>query len=103
MVLCGALVHASPSTQQIEADGRGETISVTATAEMLVDPHTAWKVITDYDHLAEFIPSMRSSRVVRRDADRVLIEQSGEFSFLSSPTTTISRSSFLPCAARAWC
>jgi hypothetical protein len=82
MVLCGALVHASPSTQQIEADGRGETISVTATAEMLVDPHTAWKVITDYDHLAEFIPSMRSSRVVRRDADRVLIEQSGEFSFL---------------------
>ncbi|WP_157731142.1 SRPBCC family protein [Variovorax sp. HW608] len=83
MMLCGALcVHASPSTQQIEADGHGESISVTASAEMLVDPHTAWKVITDYDHLAEFIPSMRSSRVVRRDADRLLVEQTGEFSFL---------------------
>lgn len=82
-MLCGALcVHGFASTQQIEADGHGEAISVTATAEMLVDPHTAWKVITDYDRLAEFIPSMRSSRVVRRDADRLLIEQTGEFSFL---------------------
>jgi hypothetical protein len=82
-MLSGALcVHAAASTEQIETDGQGETISVTASADMLVDPHTAWKVITDYDHLAEFIPYMRSSRVVRRDADRLVVEQTGEFSFL---------------------
>ena len=80
-VLCG---QAAANAQQveIETDGQGEYITVTASAEMLVDPRTAWNVITDYDHLAEFIPYMGSSRVVRRDADQLLVEQTGEFSFL---------------------
>lgn len=66
----------------IETRGQGESITVTASAEMRVDPGTVWGVITDYDHLAEFIPSMRSSRVVRRAADHLLVEQTGEFGFL---------------------
>ena len=85
LTLAGVLcVQAAANAQQveIETDGQGEYITVTASAEMLVDPRTVWNVITDYDHLAEFIPYMRSSRVVQRDADRLLIEQTGEFSFL---------------------
>lgn len=84
-VLAGVLcIQAAANAQQVEirTDGQGESITVTASAEMRVDPLTAWKVITDYDHLAEFIPYMRSSRVLERDADRFMIEQTGEFSFL---------------------
>jgi ribosome-associated toxin RatA of RatAB toxin-antitoxin module len=85
LTLCAALcVHAAANAQhvEIETGGRGQYITVTASAEMQVDPRTVWNVITDYDHLAEFIPYMHSSRVLRRDADRLLIEQTGEFSFL---------------------
>jgi len=49
---------------------------------MQVDPRTVWAVISDYDRLAEFIPDMHSSRVIRRDGDQVLVEQTGEFGFL---------------------
>jgi hypothetical protein len=38
-------------------------------------------VLSDYDHLAQFIPDMKSSRVVSRDGNRVLVEQKGEFGF----------------------
>lgn len=75
----------SPAIAQqakVEARGEGESIHVTASAEIEADPRTVWNVITDYDHLAEFIPYVRSSRVVLRDGDRVVVEQSGEFTFL---------------------
>jgi len=85
LLLAGALcaqAAASVPQVEIETNGHGDYITVTASAEMLVDPRTAWAVITDYDHLADFIPYMLSSRVVLRDADRLVIEQTGEFSFL---------------------
>jgi len=66
----------------IEIVREGEFVSVRASAELKVNPRIAWEVLTDYDHLAEFIPDLRSSRVVRRTSDGVLVEQKGEFSFL---------------------
>jgi ribosome-associated toxin RatA of RatAB toxin-antitoxin module len=83
-MLAVALGATAATAQQVkvETHGDGEFISVTAFAEMRADPRTVWNVITDYDHLAEFVPYVRSSRVVRRDGDRVDIEQTGEFTFL---------------------
>lgn len=74
-----------PATAQrisIETSGQGDLVTVTASAEMQVDPRTVWNVISDYDHLAEFIPDLRSSRVVQRDGDRLIVEQTGKFGFL---------------------
>jgi carbon monoxide dehydrogenase subunit G len=73
---------ASVDRISVETDGQGELITVTASADMQVDPRTVWAVISDYDRLAEFIPGMRSSRVIQRDGDQVLVEQTGEFGFL---------------------
>src|SRR5256712_8229277 len=66
----------------IEIAREGEFVSVRASAELKASPRIAWEVLTDYDHLAEFIPDVRSSRVLRRDPDGVLVEQKGEFGFL---------------------
>jgi len=54
---------------------------VSATAVMKVDPHVAWAVLSDYDHLAKFIPDMKSSRVIWRDGNRVRVEQKGDVGF----------------------
>jgi ribosome-associated toxin RatA of RatAB toxin-antitoxin module len=48
---------------------------------MQVDARIAWEVLSDYDHLAQFIPDMKCSRVVSRSGDRVVVEQKGEFGF----------------------
>ena len=60
---------------------KGEYITVNASARMQVDARIAWEVLSDYDHLAQFIPDMKSSRVVSRSGDRVLVEQKGDFGF----------------------
>lgn len=81
---CAPCTWTAAEAQQvrIESAGQGEGVVVTAFADMQVDPRTAWSVISDYDHLAEFIPDMQSSRVVRRDGDRLLVDQAGHFGFL---------------------
>ena len=55
---------------------------MTASAEMQVDPRTVWSVITDYDHLAEFIPYMRSSA---RKHGRPMLEPESHLERLREP------------------
>ncbi|HJS01824.1 MAG TPA: SRPBCC family protein [Variovorax sp.] len=85
LVLTGTLAAQSAIAAgqiRFETDHEGELITITASADMEVEARTVWAVISDYDNLADFIPHMRSSRVLRRDGDQVLIEQTGEFGFL---------------------
>lgn len=80
-----AFSRASASADQlfdVASDATGEGITIRASADMQADPRTVLDVITDYDHLARFIPHMRISRVVQRDAQQVIVEQAGELSFL---------------------
>lgn len=80
-----AFSRASASADQqfdVASDATGEGITIRASADMQADPRTVLDVITDYDHLARFIPYMRISRVVQRDAQQVIVEQAGELNFL---------------------
>ena len=60
----------------------GDSFEVEATAEIEADVADAWKVLTAYDRLAEFIPGMQESRVASRDGSRVVVDQRGEASLL---------------------
>jgi carbon monoxide dehydrogenase subunit G len=73
---------ASAQELSIETSGQGGAITVTASADMHVQLGTAWSVISDYDHLADFVPDMHSSRVVQRNGDQLVVEQTGAFGFL---------------------
>ncbi len=66
----------------IDTERDGDYVTVAATADMAVEPRIAWEVLSDYDHLADFIPDMKSSRVVSRSGNSVRVEQKGEFGFL---------------------
>ena len=76
------LVHAA-GAEAIEThiERQGEYITVNASALLQVDARIAWEVLSDYDHLAQFIPDVKSSRVVSRGGNRLLVEQKGEFGF----------------------
>lgn len=63
--------------------GRGaEGIRIDAHADVDAPPSIAWAVLSDYDHLAEFVPHMRVSRVVSRPGEPLRIEQRGETRWL---------------------
>jgi carbon monoxide dehydrogenase subunit G len=79
------LLPAWPACAQevsVETSRQGEFIIIEASADLQADVRTIWQVLTDYDHLSDFIPDMKSSRVLSRNADGVVVEQKGEFSFL---------------------
>jgi ribosome-associated toxin RatA of RatAB toxin-antitoxin module len=66
----------------VQTTRHDDSFEVEATAEIEADVADAWKVLTDYDRLAEFIPGMRESRVVSRDGSNVVVDQRGEASLL---------------------
>jgi carbon monoxide dehydrogenase subunit G len=66
---------------RVTAERHGDTIDVNATALLRADAATAWQVLTDYDHYAEFIPNLRLSRIVARHGPVVTVEQTGDAMF----------------------
>ena len=66
---------------RIETSRDGEFVTVAASAGMQVSPRVAWEVLSDYDHLADFIPDISSSRVVSRDGNNVVVAQKGKIGF----------------------
>src|SRR5262245_50454819 len=76
----GAL-GAAPGDVSIRTSREGEFVTISASADMKVDPHIAWAVLSDYDHLAKFIPDMKSSRVVSREGNHLRVEQKGDVGF----------------------
>ena len=80
LLVCSATAHSADFS--VKTTRHGDSFEVEAVAEIEADVADAWKVLTDYDRLAEFIPGMRESRVVSRDGSSVVIEQRGEASLL---------------------
>jgi carbon monoxide dehydrogenase subunit G len=65
----------------LETYRRGDAFLVWAETELQVDLRVAWDVLSDYDHMSQFIPGMSASRVLSRSGDTLLVEQKGEFAF----------------------
>ncbi|MBI3332832.1 MAG: SRPBCC family protein [Candidatus Omnitrophica bacterium] len=50
---------------------------VTARLVIPSDADRVWAVLTDYDHLAEFVPYLSDSRLTRREANPLILHQEG--------------------------
>ena len=46
------------------------------------DRHTAWSVLTDYDHIPDFVHNMKVSRIQIREGNDILLHQVAEGGFL---------------------
>lgn len=71
----------------VEATRRGDALEVVCKAMLDAPLDLIWQTLTDYGRLAEFIPGMRSSRVVGQRGATFIVEQSGvaTFLFVSTP------------------
>lgn len=65
----------------VDAERQGNALAITAHARLRAPLPLIWSTLTDYDHLARFIPGMRSSRVIERRGNTAIVEQTGEASF----------------------
>ena len=55
---------------------------ITSSGAVNAAPAVVWRILTDYDRMAEYVPDLASARVVSRSGDKVLIEQRGGVRFL---------------------
>src|SRR5262245_36317182 len=62
----------------VQAARNGDLLLIDATADFQGTVAQAWNVLTDYERLQEFIPNLRSSRVIERTKGTVMVEQKGE-------------------------
>lgn len=86
--LLGALVIATPARPDAEAEAAGSRSDVVVhvtrdRGDYVVEGRcrtaasaaAAWAVLTDYDAIERFVPSMRESRVTERTGNHLLVEQ----------------------------
>ncbi len=72
----------SDDALSVQAQHRDGAFLVEAVAVFPADPRVAWQVLTDYDRYADFIPDLRSSRIVARSGSGTVVEQRGQAGFL---------------------
>jgi ribosome-associated toxin RatA of RatAB toxin-antitoxin module len=86
-VVAGAAFVAADAAQSaqnvaVEAQLQGNALAISARATVRAPLPLIWRTLTDYNHLAEFIPGMKSSRVLQRHGKTAIVEQIGEARFL---------------------
>ena len=86
LCLCLLLASALPAMAQgpaVEVNvqrvntGAGRVYDVNARGEVAAAPAAVWRILTDYDRMAEFVPDLRSARVISRSGDQAVVEQFG--------------------------
>lgn len=84
IALMSAAVVAPAAAHEIvvEATREDDAYVITARGDVVADDLIAWRVLTDYDRYAAFIPDLHSSRTVSRSRDAAVVEQRGELRFL---------------------
>ncbi len=68
---------------QVGVNEAGGIYTVSATFAVPQSPESAMAVITDYNHLAEFMPGIRKSGVAARTGARVTVAQEADAKFLT--------------------
>lgn len=68
---------AAVSTQDVRVQRQGAAFSIDAVMHAPVPPETAWDVLTDFDHMARYQSNLKTSEVLERGADRLLVRQKG--------------------------
>jgi hypothetical protein len=72
-------------------DGDGSRVLVNAAVRIKAPPEVIWRVLTDCDHAASFIPGVKRCRRVQSapDGSWEVIEQESKYSWLMPSVTTI--------------
>jgi ribosome-associated toxin RatA of RatAB toxin-antitoxin module len=73
----GGLASAAPPPS-VNFQLQGTRLLVSGELSVPVAPATAWAVLTDYEHVPEFVPGMRVSRIIEQNGNTRVLEQQGE-------------------------
>lgn len=73
----GAQPALPPAPATIAVTREGGNYYVDASLFTTAPPAVAWEVLTDFDHMAAFVPNLERSRAIVRSPNRVTLQQRG--------------------------
>ena len=83
LALCLLWLSTEASAERdVSIERDADTIRIDARLRVDVHHHIAWQVLTDYDHLARFVPGLTSSRIVSEPGAPLQLKQTGQSGFL---------------------
>ena len=94
-LFCSLLIVGSASAESpirnIDVAQTGDGFVADVVMYAPVPVRVAWDVLTDFDHMHKWVPNVRQTKIVERDADGLIIEQRGvaKFGVLSFPYTSV--------------
>ena len=62
--------------------GDMHVFEVNASGEVAAAPAAVWKILTNYERMPEFVPDLKSTKVLSRSGNRIVLEQMGVARFL---------------------
>lgn len=65
------------SDSDVRVEGSGGNFTVDLTMYAPVAPSLAWAVLTDFEHMGEFVPNLVSSQVIERSDNLLKVNQKG--------------------------
>ncbi|MGJ9416336.1 SRPBCC family protein [Massilia sp. CMS3.1] len=70
------------NVKRVDGTQGGRAYQIASSGTVASTPDVVWRILTDYNHLADYLPNLKSARVVSRNGDRVIVEQQGAAHFL---------------------
>jgi carbon monoxide dehydrogenase subunit G len=76
LALC-CLHSAAATDMQINFERDGDLVKIDGHLMLPYSPKLVWEVLTDYEHMHEYVPDMTSSRIIKQEAGKLQVEQKG--------------------------
>jgi ribosome-associated toxin RatA of RatAB toxin-antitoxin module len=70
------------NVERVDGAEGNQVYQITSSGTVAATPAVVWRILTDYNHLADYLPNLKSARVVSRDGDSLIVEQLGTARFL---------------------
>jgi hypothetical protein len=65
------------SPVDVHVKKNGELIIIDVDFKVPVAPKQAWEVLTDFDHMSNFVSNVKFSAITKRDGDKIEVAQKG--------------------------
>jgi ribosome-associated toxin RatA of RatAB toxin-antitoxin module len=67
--------------KRVDAEDQ-HVFDVSASGTVHAGPAVVWKILTDYEHMPEFVPDLQSAKILARSGNEAIVEQFGVARFL---------------------
>src|SRR6266849_1482197 len=75
--LCAAASDADLKEISVAVEVAGDLVTIDASLHIAASPKEVWEVLTDFDHMAEIVTNLQSSKVLSRSATTLVVAQQG--------------------------